>query len=183
VPKRRREFAMGRAAARAALADLDDRPPPSIPVGERRAPVWPEGVVGSITHSDGFCAAAVARASEFAAVGIDAEAVRELPAAVRDLVVTAGELRAPLSGPPWDVVAFSAKEAVFKAWFPLTTTWLDFHDVTLAIDARARTFAASVAPEVRHDDAPARFSGRFAVTSGLVLTSVCVRRRARVRAG
>jgi 4'-phosphopantetheinyl transferase EntD len=175
VAKRRREFALGRACARAALAHLDDRPPPAIPVGERRAPVWPDGVVGSITHSDGLCAAAVARASDFAAVGIDAEAVRELPASVRDLVIAADELHGLPSGTRWDVVAFSAKESVFKAWFPLTRSWLDFHDVALAIDARAGRFVASVAATVRHDDAPPRFTGRFAVVSELVLTAVCVR--------
>ncbi len=176
IESRRREFAIGRACARAALVLLDGRPPVAIPVGNRRAPVWPDGVVGSITHSEGFCAAAVAHESEFAAVGIDAEGLRPLPVGVRRLVVRPAEL---CGLPPeicWDAVAFSAKEAVFKAWFPLTGTWLDFLDVQLSIDVRTGGFVAVVRRAARRPDAPAEFAGRFSLESDLALTAVCVER-------
>ena len=176
IGSRRREFATGRACARAALVLLDDRPPVAIPVGDGRAPVWPDDVVGSITHSGGFCAAAVAHGSEFAAVGIDAEGLRPLPVGVRRLVLRPAELCGLPSGISWDAVAFSAKEAVFKAWFPLTGKWLGFLDVELSIDVRAGGFVAVVRPAARQKDAPAEFAGRFSLESGLALTAVCVER-------
>jgi 4'-phosphopantetheinyl transferase EntD len=176
IESRRREFVIGRACARAALVLLDDRPPLAIPVGDGRAPVWPDGVVGSITHSEGFCAAAVAHGSEFAAVGIDAEGLRPLPVGVSRLVVRPAELCGLPSEISWDAVAFSAKEAVFKAWFPLTGKWLDFLDVELSIDVRAGGFVAVVRPTARQKDAPAEFAGRFSLESGLALTAVCVER-------
>ena len=72
VEKRRREFAVGRMLARAALAAIGD-PPSAIPTGNHREPVWPAGIVGSITHCAGYCAAAVARDAMVVALGIDAE--------------------------------------------------------------------------------------------------------------
>ena len=176
IESRRREFAIGRACARAALVRLDNRPPVAIPVGDDRAPVWPDGVVGSITHSEGFCAAAVAHGSEFAAVGIDAEGLRPLPDGVRRLVLRPAELCGLPPEISWDAVAFSAKEAVFKAWFPLTGKWLDFLDVELSIDVRAGGFVAVVRPAARQKDAPAEFAGRFSLESDLALTAVCVER-------
>lgn len=175
LEKRRRDFALGRACARMALAALDDRAPTPIPVGEQSAPVWPEGIVGSITHTKGFCAAAVAHASDVVAIGIDAEFVRALSPEERQLVVVGEELCGLPRGSAWDVVAFSAKEAVFKAWFPLTRQWLDFVDVQLALDHRAESFVATLRPAVRRHDAPARFTGRFAIARNLALTAVLVR--------
>jgi 4'-phosphopantetheinyl transferase EntD len=118
----------------------------------------------------------VAHESEFAAVGIDAEGLRPLPVGVRRLVVRPAEL---CGLPPeicWDAVAFSAKEAVFKAWFPLTGTWLDFLDVQLSIDVRTGGFVAVVRRAARRPDAPAEFAGRFSLESDLALTAVCVER-------
>jgi 4'-phosphopantetheinyl transferase EntD len=118
----------------------------------------------------------VAHGSEFAAVGIDAEGLRPLPVGVRRLVLRPAELCGLPSGISWDAVAFSAKEAVFKAWFPLTGKWLGFLDVELSIDVRAGGFVAVVRPTARQKDAPAEFAGRFSLESGLALTAVCVER-------
>ncbi len=71
VEKRRREFAGGRDCARRALAALGIAPL-AILSGERGEPLWPEGVVGAITHCAGYRGSAVARAGEVAALGIDA---------------------------------------------------------------------------------------------------------------
>ena len=70
IPKRRGEFAQGRSAARAAMGLLG-HPPMAIPAGSDRAPIWPKGLVGSITHTNGLCAAALSQNA--AALGIDAE--------------------------------------------------------------------------------------------------------------
>lgn len=145
VDRRRREFADGRACARAALAGLG-LPPAPILRGERGAPQWPAGVTGSITHCDGYRAAAAARTSDLASLGVDAEPDLPLPAGVLGMISTAAERAwlaelarpagpaAPAALPVcWDRLLFSAKEAVYKAWFPLARCWLDFGQADLTI--------------------------------------------------
>jgi hypothetical protein len=78
VEKRRREFGTARACARRALADLGRVPAPIVR-GEKGAPVWLDGVVGSITHCAGYRGAAVAEARDVRALGIDAEPHGKLP--------------------------------------------------------------------------------------------------------
>src|SRR5690242_5958922 len=85
VAARRAEFAAGRSAARRALAELGIGPV-ALPVGERRMPVWPTGIVGSITHCVGLAAAAVAWADDLAALGIDVEPAIALDADVLEVV-------------------------------------------------------------------------------------------------
>src|SRR5215469_8800536 len=70
--RRRAEFATARDCARRALRRLG-APDGAILRGSKREPVWPRGIVGSITHCAGYRAAAVARAAEILTVGIDAE--------------------------------------------------------------------------------------------------------------
>lgn len=184
VESRRREFATTRACARRALATLGVTPGP-IPKGAGGAPLWPDGVVGSLTHCEGYRAAAVARAGDVAALGIDAEPHGPLPDGVLDLVAGPGE-RAALAAlarrepaVAWDRVLFSAKESLFKAWWPLTGAWLDFADAHVTIDLDGGTTTARLAvpgPVVagRH---VAEFPGRWAVRAGLVLTAVSLTRR------
>jgi 4'-phosphopantetheinyl transferase EntD len=148
VAERRREFGTVRYCARRALRQIRVPAVPILPDGDR-APRWPVGVVGSMTHCAGYRAAAVARSGDLAAVGIDAEPHAALPGETLDLVLR-DEERARLlvladARPDlhWDRILFSAKEAVYKAWFPLTRRWLDFADVstTLHLDG---TFRASL---------------------------------------
>lgn len=131
VAKRRAEFTTVRHCARTALAGLGV-PPSPIPRGPRGAPIWPPGIVGSMTHCDGYRAAAVARFTDLRGVGIDAEPNEGLPAGVLKLVSRPAErdwIAAHLAAEPgvrWDRLLFSAKESVYKVWFPLTGRWLDF---------------------------------------------------------
>ena len=129
--RRRSEFTAGRACARAALAGLG-LPATAIVPGQRGAPQWPPGVVGSITHCDGYRASAVAFARDVITLGLDAEPDGPLPGGVLDVVALAEErdrlpgLAAAAPQVPWDRLLFCAKEAVYKAWFPLTGRWLGF---------------------------------------------------------
>jgi 4'-phosphopantetheinyl transferase EntD len=164
VDQRRREFALGRTCARAALERLGVGPA-AINVGASREPLWPSGIVGSITHCEGFCAAAVAHATSLLAIGIDVEAVRPLPDGVAELVAAPAERT---GAPP--IAIFSIKEAVYKALWPLTRTWLDFADVTVSIDDGTRSFTAHIRPDPDRGPVP----GRFIVTSGWVAAAVCV---------
>jgi 4'-phosphopantetheinyl transferase EntD len=170
--KRRREFTAGRICARRALADLGHPPAPILP-GPDRAPLWPHGVLGSITHCDGYCAAAVASKGTFAAIGIDAEPDAALPQDLFEHITLAKE-RTWLCEQPaalnWARVLFSAKESVFKAWFAMTGQWLDFADACVTIDPgngcfRAE-FAAGAAPAI---------DGRYSVRGGLVLTAIAIK--------
>ena len=176
VATRRQEFATVRLCARDALRALGVPAGPLLP-GAGGAPGWPPGVRGSMTHCAGYRAAAVARATDLAGLGIDAEPDEPLPAGVLDLVADPAE-RAALpatGGPCWDRLLFCAKEALYKAWFPLTGRWLGFEEarVTLAPDG---TFTAHLLVEgvpiggrVR-----AEFAGRWHAAPGLLLAAVVV---------
>ena len=90
VPRRRREFAMGRACARRALARLGIENRPLLP-GHDRAPVWPRGIVGSISHCEGFCAVAVARRDRTSSIGLDVELRVPLDVGLVQTICTPGE--------------------------------------------------------------------------------------------
>jgi 4'-phosphopantetheinyl transferase EntD len=181
VERRRREFATGRACARAALARLG-QPPVAILPGERGSPGWPPGIVGSITHCAGYRAAAVARASQVLAIGLDAEPDEPLPGGVLDVISLPAEreslagLARSAPGPNWDRMLFCAKESVYKAWFPLTGRWLGFHDADITIDAAGGTFDVRLLAAAADDRGfpLAGFAGRWLAEGGLILTAVTV---------
>lgn len=172
VEKRRREFVTGRGLARDALGQLGVTAG-AIGSGSQGEPLWPAGVVGSITHCAGFRACAVARSTHALGIGIDAEPDLPLPAGVVGDVVHGRErdlLGCDLGADPGRLL-FSAKEAVYKAWFPLTGRWLGFDDAEVSVDAGAGTFHAVL----RVDATPLRtFAGRWTVEHGIVCTAVVV---------
>jgi 4'-phosphopantetheinyl transferase EntD len=177
VASRRNEFVTARRCARAALARLGAEPV-AIRSGPAREPQWPAGIVGSITHCAGYRAGAVARAPAVASVGIDAEPHEPVPDGVGDTISTAGErvmLRSLARNHPtihWDRLLFSAKESVYKAWYPLTGRWLGFEDAEVSFDPPAATFTARLLA----GDAPwTGFHGRYTIGRGLILTAVSVR--------
>ncbi|MFJ8017138.1 4'-phosphopantetheinyl transferase [Streptomyces sp. NPDC096339] len=173
--RRRRQFATARACARRCLADLGRRPVPLLP-GPGGAPRWPSGVVGSITHCDGYRGAVAATASSVAALGIDAEPSGPLPKGVLNLI-TSEEERAHLAAlagadpsVPWDRVFFSAKEAAYKAWYPATGIWLGFRDATLTLSPEG-TFTTTLRPPTPTPVDPV-YEGRWLAGPDLVLTAV-----------
>lgn len=185
VLKRRLEFTTARHCARRALARIG-LPPAPLLRDERGAPRWPDGTVGSMTHCDGFRAAAVARRGEIATLGIDAEPHGELPEGVREVVTVNGEpaLLKRLAGDHpeihWDRLLFSAKESVYKAWYPVTKRWLDFTEAELSIDVPGGGFTARfLVPgfELPGHGTVKEFDGRWMVRDGLVMTSVVLAAR------
>ena len=171
-PGRRAEFLTGRWCARVALGRLGV-PAAAVLPGVRRAPVWPPGVVGSITHCPGYRAAAVARRGDVAALGVDATPHAPLPARVLEALVVPGEQEAlaraaeALPGVHADRVLFSAKESLVKAWSALDPQWRGFAGfrVELAVDG---TFSAEVL------GTSAALGGRWRVDAGLAATAVTV---------
>jgi 4'-phosphopantetheinyl transferase EntD len=184
IDKRRREFATARACARAALAKLGVPPVPILP-GFRGAPQWPAGVVGSITHCNGYRACAVARDSDIVTIGLDAEPHDKLPDRVLDAVSLAperarvAELTAAEPGVCWDRMLFCAKETVYKAWFPLTGRWLGFEEACVDFDPASRTFTArlTVTGPVVNGQTLTGFTGRWLVSEGLIVTAIVVPRQ------
>jgi 4'-phosphopantetheinyl transferase EntD len=179
VGRRRAEFTTGRHCARVALTRLGLEPAP-IAKGERGAPRWPDGVVGSITHCRGYRAAAVARTADLVTIGIDAEPNEPLPDGVFGPISLPGErarvaaLAVSVPGVCWDRLLFSAKESVYKAWFPLTRAWLDFDGADISFDPATATFAAcladrglTVAGQQRRE-----LTGRFGVRDNILVTAV-----------
>lgn len=181
VEKRRREFASGRACAHRALAQLGLEPEP-IPSGEKGEPRWPAGIVGSITHCEGYRGCAAARREDFASIGVDAELDAPLPVGLLADIALPDERRHLLDlarrepGVSWDRLLFSAKESVYKAWFPLAGRWLGFEDASLTLDPGARSFSARLlVPGPELGGAELRgFSGRWSAGEGLLFTAIAV---------
>ena len=152
VATRRAEFTTGRACAREALTSLG-APAEAVPVGEKRAPVWPDGVVGSITHT-----ARVPRRGRGVALGgalggdrrrgARRPARRGARGGVLGGRAARWSERLAASRPEvsWDRLLFSAKESVYKTWFPLTGRWLGFEDAEL-VPSEDGTFRARLLVE------------------------------------
>lgn len=168
VPARRAEFAAGRAAARRALAGLGMRPV-ALPAGPDRAPRWPEGVGGSIAHAAGVAVAAVRLGPP---LGLDIEENAPLGPDLWPEICTSGELAA-LAGEGAGVAVrhvFAAKEAVYKAQYPLTGRIFGFH--LLEVELAPGGFRARLREGVGPFPAGQVFAGRLAVAGGFVLAGV-----------
>ncbi len=179
VPSRRREFAVGRWCAHRALEQLGIAGQ-ALPIGRDRAPVWPAGVVGSISHCSGFAGAVVARAAHVEGLGFDAEPALPLDDDLAAMICTATELawaddafQSPSAN--WPRVLFSAKESVHKCISPLSGVMLDYQDVTLALCPSRGTFSVRpVKIATERWSSFHRVSGRFLVTDSLIMTSAFI---------
>jgi len=162
VSKRKQEFAKGRECARRALATLG-REGAILLSGSHREPLWPAETTGSITHTSGLCAVAVALSNRYAGLGIDAEPAEPLEPAVANRVCHATDTGShrvvSLAKDVLPRIVFSVKEAIYKCQFPLTRKFLGFEDVTTELDEGA--FRATLlvdAPPFREGDS---FDGRW----------------------
>jgi len=126
TPARLREFAAGRRAAALAMSALG-LPDAPVPMGADRAPVWPDGVTGSITHDATVCLALVGLLDGWAGLGLDLETDTPLPADIADTVCLPGEAEDARAAR--DV--FCVKEAAYKAFFPTIATVLEFRDIAV----------------------------------------------------
>jgi 4'-phosphopantetheinyl transferase EntD len=180
--RRQREFATARGCARAALARLG-QPPAAILPDRSGAPQWPAGVTGSITHCRGYRAAAVALTRHAVSLGVDAEPNQALrDAGMLDIIARdderarLAELAATVPGVCWDRLLFCAKEAVYKAWYPLARCWLDFESADVVIGAQDGTFTARLlvpGPPVAGPPLTG-LRGRWLASRGLLLAAVVV---------
>jgi len=178
---RLQEFAAGRACARAALSALGWSAGPIL-VGADRSPVWPPGFAGSISHTMGYCLAVAAKRSDAGAairsLGVDAETMGSVtsdlwPHLMRDEEVNhllrLGEAEQAVHAS----LIFSAKEAFYKAQYPLTHGWINFEDV--AVELGDSTFVATL----RNTDLPIAkqaltFEGKFRIDYPYVVTAMAI---------
>ncbi|MCX8996224.1 4'-phosphopantetheinyl transferase superfamily protein [Rhizobiaceae bacterium BDR2-2] len=175
VDSRRREFHAGRACARMAMSALGLEGV-AIPAAPDRAPVWPEGVVGSISHCATLCVAAVALVRDgYGSIGLDVEPAEPLPADLVETICTPEEEAWLGRQPPERRMLlaraiFSAKESLYKCQYPLTGVLLDFQDIDIALHAssyhaRFRRDAAGIARGTI-------LEGRLTIEDGYILTGL-----------
>jgi 4'-phosphopantetheinyl transferase EntD len=170
VPKRRIEFTAGRHCARMAMAQLG-YPACGIPSGPDRAPIWPSGLVGSITHSTDLCAAVVASNQSFRSVGIDTELVDGIPAELMEETLRPDEVAdldrdARPDGADWPTLYFCLKEAAYKAFYPIFRRIIGFQEMRVRVYREGRRFLAEV-PGLLVGEAPP-LQGRYQVRHGRV---------------
>jgi 4'-phosphopantetheinyl transferase EntD len=184
APRRRREFAAGRACAREALARLGIEDA-ALPADSDRVPVWPPGVTGSISHCADACAVVVARLGVIRGLGLDVEQSGRVDEKLLAHIATPAEAKQirrlvaddPSGRTDWRTLLFSAKESTYKCYFPLARTVLGFHDVEIVFHAGEHSFRARlVRGEVPGADGAREFAGRLAtdgvhVYTGVALTS------------
>lgn len=133
VPTRLAEFSAGRAAARVAML-LPDQ---GLPIGPDRAPVWPAGVVGSITHCAGLCLAVIGKTQDYQGLGLDAEPEIPLDRDLWSSILRSDEVaRDGIEA----LAHFVAKEAAYKAQYAVTRQLFGFH--TLRLTFAGTDFAA-----------------------------------------
>ncbi len=177
VPKRIHEFAAGRACARAALCSLGYAGV-ALPMNTDRAPLWPAGATGSITHTGAFCAAVVAATRQIRALGLDAEPAQSVKPALWHRICTPQELamlqaQDEQSARAAATLIFSAKEAFYKCQYSLTRQWLGFADISVTVDAD-RFIVEATRPLQIAAQIPGPWHGRYRHEAGLVITGVCI---------
>jgi 4'-phosphopantetheinyl transferase EntD len=179
VVKRQREFIAGRNCAKRALKRLGVRCP-TVGSGSRRQPIWPDGIVGSISHADTYCAAAVCRASDYAGLGIDIELNTILNDELARLICTEAERENYRNNWTADIdplkLLFSAKESIFKTVFPILATDPGFLNIEVEIDFELRGFRVH-GPSNPNTDLKCLLSiiqGAFDLSSQHVLTAAWI---------
>lgn len=177
VPKRAVEFATGRWCARQAMARMGIHGFPLLPNSDR-APMWPANIVGSITHTEGYCAAVVGHRDRFVGIGIDAEISGRAGKELWSILFTIEEIDWLAQLPAQQqvtmaTVLFSAKESFYKAQYSFTNAWLEFQSAVVSVEGDYWNLKL-----VRPQGALARLrlpvSGRFAIRDRLVVTAIAI---------
>jgi 4'-phosphopantetheinyl transferase EntD len=176
VPARRKEFVAGRAAAHKAMRQLGVAPSATLH-GSDRAPIWPDGLTGSISHIDTVCLAAVAPADKIRSIGIDIEAATGLDAELIPLVCTAEEQHwlDSLTGIDKSLAAkvvFAAKECAYKAQYPLSQTLFGFETLSVSIEHDFQAFSANFMQDVGPFEAGHTLQGNLRLDDGLIVAGM-----------
>lgn len=176
IERRRREFAAGRACARRAIVALGELAVP-LPAAADRVPLWPQHLVGSITHTGTRCAAAVARRHDgFRSVGIDIEPAEPLATDLWEAVLTPPELHwlENQDSNERGVLAralFCIKECAFKCQYGVSRAMLEFADFEATIDRASQTFSARLLRDAAPFPRGYVVNGRLACSHGFLVSA------------
>ena len=179
--KRRAEFSLGRYCARRALSKFELQSAPILRNIESREPCWPKSVRGSITHSEGFAAVAVGLAKDVSGIGIDLESLSKVvDFNIMRHVCVDNERNLLESLPPEQAnrnlrIIFSAKESIFKCFFPISKTYLYFQDAEIIIDEKNCEFSFILSKACSGiTSAGFQHFGRYLIKRDLLLTSIYI---------
>lgn len=177
LEKRRAEYRAARILARRGLEELG-RAPVAIVNAPDRAPIFPEGTVGTITHTRGFCLVALASSNDFLALGADAEEATPLKEGLFETILRPEEeaqLRRSVSGDKLALYAkliFSIKEAAYKAQYALSRRYFGFSGMRIHLDEGS--FDAELMLEAPPFSRGHRFRGTYRIESGLILSALAL---------
>jgi len=180
VPKRRREFTAGRLCAREVLSRLGINNFPVL-VGLQRAPVWPENIIGSISHCGNICIVAATKDKGIRGLGVDVEQTGQLEESVLEFVCTKKEKEWLADTTSFGInlakIIFSAKESLYKSIFPLIHSTLEFLDVQIIINTQLNSFKVELY-NTQAAKALEKFilTGRYYFAEGFIFTGVEVRK-------
>jgi 4'-phosphopantetheinyl transferase EntD len=137
---RKEHYRSGRICAREVLSKLGTLGQPVLRDPQTREPLWPEGISGAITHSGKWAAAAAGKTSDVSGIGIDLEDLeRQVDSRIsRHVCIPEEQKWLQECGEDFLEqnlkIIFSAKESIFKAFFPYTRTYLHFHDARILME-------------------------------------------------
>ena len=146
VTKRKKEFIAGRSLARLLLKKFGVLS--SIGKRNDRSPIWPTGIVGSISHNDFYCGVALGPSTKFQSIGLDIESIGHVKAELWPLLFVDAELESLACEQDSDrrallaTLYFSAKEAFYKYQYPLTKQWVEFQAAEVTLLSKS-TFSIS----------------------------------------
>jgi 4'-phosphopantetheinyl transferase EntD len=155
VATKRTSFTLGRNAAAQALRAIGIDPAPPVLQGKGKDPVWPEHVVGSITHCEPWTICVAAKGSVVKALGVDLEDVRRVQSPdIGEVICTRSEMEW-IAGTEDQlgslIMVFSAKEAMYKAYYPFCRRYFDFTDAELAWDSTIGGFRGHLLTDLDKD--------------------------------
>ena len=137
---RKEHYRSGRICAGEVLSKLGTLGQPVLRDPQTREPLWPEGISGAITHSGKWAAAAAGKTSDVSGIGIDLEDLeRQVDSRIsRHVCIPEEQKWLQECGEDFLEqnlkIIFSAKESIFKAFFPYTRTYLHFHDARILME-------------------------------------------------
>ena len=173
VAKRVDEFTHGRYCARTAMSMLDMSPQP-IGKGANREPIWPTGIVGSITHTANAAAAAVASCHDFRSIGLDMESATPLNDELIDMICLPEE-NSERDGSRAKLL-FSIKEAIYKCLYPEVGAYIDFLEMHVELDIPKNSFCAGRFTKAKYMDLATQMEGRFTIHEEYVFSAAWLTR-------
>lgn len=176
--KRRQEFKAGRIQAQNILRRLGVKRSPILS-GKLRDPLWPEGIVGSISHCDKYCLVAAAKTKDYCSIGIDIENNDPLPGDLERFVCTPIEIEwiRSLKGKDsllsWSKIIFSAKESAYKCISPILQNFIDFKEAQITFTWPGTAFKVNIASKYENSSTfyhSSYINGAFQIIDGYVFT-------------